>query len=80
MAENAPLKLPMNLILLDGVGSVMLVLGAMEYFTGMDILPASLAFEHRGIILMVLGFLLMLPFLFFILSWVRSRTEAQVMK
>ena len=44
------------------------------------ILPASLGFEHRGIILMVVGFLLMLPFLFFILSWVRSRTEAQVLK
>jgi len=36
MAENAPLKLPINLILLDGVGTVMLVLGAMEYFTGME--------------------------------------------
>lgn len=80
MADIAPLKLPINLILLDGVGCLMLAFGAMEYFGEVDFLPASLGFEHRGIILMVVGVLLMLPFLLFVLSWVRSRTEAQLLK
>ncbi|PKO91096.1 MAG: hypothetical protein CVU15_11905 [Betaproteobacteria bacterium HGW-Betaproteobacteria-1] len=80
MAQEAPFKLPINLVLLDGVGAVLLALGLAEHFAGLDVLPTALSFEYRAYVLMAAGIVLMLPLLFFVLNWVRSRSEGRVLK
>jgi hypothetical protein len=80
MSQEVPLKLPINLILLDGVGAVLLALGLAEHFAGLDVLPTALSFEYRAYVLMAAGVVLMLPLVFYILNWARSRSEGSVLK
>ena len=80
MSQEVPLKLPINLILLDGVGAVLLALGLAEHFAGLDVLPTALSFEYRAYVLMAAGVVLMLPLVLYILNWARSRSEGSVLK
>ncbi len=80
MAQEASLKLPINLILLDGVGVVLLALGLAEHFAGLDVLPTALSFEYRAYVLMAAGVVLMLPLVLYMLNLVRSRSEGRVLK
>lgn len=80
MTQQPPIKIPINWILLDGVGAVLFALGAAEHFAGINLLPASIGFEFRGVVMMIVGVLLMLPFVLAMLNQVRARTETKVIK
>ena len=80
MTQATPFKLPLQLLLLDWVGAVLLGLGLAEEFAGVDILNGVLDFAYRPYVLMVAGTLMMLPMLLFILNAARSRAEGRVMK
>lgn len=80
MSQPAPFKLPINLILLDGVGAVLLALGLAEHFAGLDMLPTALSFEYRAYVLIATGVVLMLPLVLYILNSARNRSEGRVLK
>lgn len=80
MAQEAPFKLPVKLVLLDGVGAVLLALGLAEHFAGLDMLPAALSFEYRAYVLIAAGAVLMLPLVLYMLNLARSRSEGRVLK
>lgn len=75
---SEPLKFPLKLIALDGLGSIIFAIG-MALYVGVDILPANLRFDNDGIGYILLGILLMLPFLMHILSWVREQSKRAAM-
>jgi hypothetical protein len=80
VAQEPTFKLPINLILLDGVGAVLLALGLAEHFACLDVLPTALGFEYRAYVLMAAGILLMLPLVLYMLNWARRRSEGHVLK
>jgi hypothetical protein len=80
MTQQPPIKIPINWLLLDGVGAVLFALGAAEHFADINLLPASVNFEYRGVVMMMVGVLLMLPFVLAMLNQVRARAETKVIK
>lgn len=80
MQNEKPLKLPLGLLLLDGLGTVLVGLGLAKKFGGVDLLPAALQPDDSGLTLIVTGGLLMLPFLFFFFSKIRERAEQKIVK
>jgi hypothetical protein len=49
-------------------------------FAGLDLLPLAFQFDETGWIMIVLGILLMLPFMLNFLGQVRGRTEGERFK
>ncbi len=80
MSEKKSFKLPLGLILLDGLGTVLVGLGLAKMFAGIDVLPASFQASVPGWALIVVGCLMMLPFVLFFLSKIRERVEKNIVK
>lgn len=80
MTQEPTFKLPINLILIDGVGTALLVLGLAEHFAGIDVLPTALNFEYRAYVLMAVGVILMMPLVLYFLNLARSCQERQLLK
>lgn len=80
MSEEKPFKLPLGILTLDLVGVVLAGLGFAKMYTGIDILPAAFQFDDSGWTLMIVGGLMMLPFMFFTLSKIRERVEQNTIK
>lgn len=75
MAESPKLKISFPFLILEGLGSALFGLGMAKMFAGIDVLPISLRFDETGWTMIVLGVLLMMPFLFHFLSQIRSQVE-----
>lgn len=73
--DKPPFKITLTLVLLDGLGAVLLGLGAAKYFVGIDMLPAEFHFESDAIVLMFAGGLLMLPMLTYVFGRIRESSE-----
>ncbi len=80
MAEQQGFKIPLGLLVLDGLGTLLIGLGLAKMFANIDIVPASLQFDQHGWSLIILGGLLMLPFMFNIFAQIRSRAERKLIK
>ena len=76
--DKPPFKIPLTLVLLDGLGAVLLGLGAAKYFAGIDMLPAKLHFESDAIVLMFAGGVLMLPMLTYVFGKIRENAEREL--
>jgi hypothetical protein len=73
--DKTAFKLRLDLLVLDGLGVVLFALGIAKMFAGLDLLPLAFQFDETGWIMIVLGILLMLPFMLNFLGQVRARTE-----
>ncbi len=80
MSDKPVFKLRWDLLLLDGVGAALFALGLAKKVAGLDILPAKLQFDDTGWVMIILGVLLMLPFMLNFLGQIRDRTEGQRFK
>jgi hypothetical protein len=78
--DKAAFKLRLDLLVLDGIGAVLLALGIAKMFAGLDLLPLAFQFDETGWMMIVLGILLMLPFMLNFLGQVRARTEGKRFK
>lgn len=76
--DKPPFKIPLILVLLDGLGAVLLGLGAAKYFAGIDMLPAKFHFESDAIVLMFAGGVLMLPMLTYVFGRIRENAERKL--
>lgn len=73
--DKPTFKMPLALVVLDGLGAALLGLGAAKYFANIDILPVKLQFESYAIVLMFAGGLLMLPMLTYVFGKIRENSE-----
>lgn len=80
MAEQQGFKIPLGLLVLDGLGALLMGLGLAKMFAGINIVPASLQFDQHGWTLIIVGGLLMLPFMFHFFAQIRSRAERNMVK
>ena len=69
--------LPYRLQFLQALGSILLVLGILSAYSGMDIIPVALRFRGHGPVLIVVGVLLVLPALIHIWRNVRDAWRKQ---
>lgn len=80
MAQQQHFKIPLGLLVLDGLGALLVGLGLAKMFAGIDIVPASLLFDQHGWTLIIVGALLMLPFMVHFFAQIRSRAEHNIVK
>ena len=81
MEQNkAGLKIPINLIVLDFIGTILIVLGLIKMFGGIEIIPSQYLLDDNGWTLILVGACLMLPFILFIIQLVRERAEQRLIK
>lgn len=78
--EKPVFKLRWDLLLLDGIGSILFGLGLAKLLAGLDILPVAFQFDKTGWTMLLLGLLCMLPFMLNVLGQVRARTEGRRFK
>jgi len=71
--ENDSLRIPIHLIILDMIGAILFTLGIIEWLTNFNFVPASLQFNLYEIVLIVVGILLMMPFILFLTKLVLSK-------
>jgi hypothetical protein len=69
------MKLPLHLVLLDGIGAILLGLGLAKMLAGIDIIPAGWLLDTQGWTLIVIGVALMLPMLVHVMVTIRHRAE-----
>ena len=65
-----------KLMVLDGVGTVLLGLGILKQFVGVDVIPEQFRFEHYGYVFIAAGVVLSLPLLLRIISMARAKRES----
>ena len=81
MEQNkAGLKIPINLIVLDFIGTILIVLGLIKMFGGIEIIPSQYLLDDNGWTLILVGACLILPFILFIIQLVRERAEQRLIK
>ena len=81
MEQNkAGLKIPINLIVLDFIGTILIVLGLIKMFGGIEIIPSQYLLDDNGWTLILVGACLMVPFILLIIQLVRERAEQRLIK
>jgi len=80
MSDEIKISFPLGTLILEFVGSVLMALGFAKQFADIDLVPAISRFDSSGWLLITVGFLLTLPFVFFILAKVRERAERNIVK
>ncbi|MGJ8619832.1 MAG: hypothetical protein ACSHWN_05825 [Methylophilaceae bacterium] len=80
MSDKPVFKLRWDLLVLDGIGATLFALGLAKKVAGLDILPPALRFDSSGWMMIILGVLLMLPFMLNFLAQIRDRTEGKRFK
>lgn len=73
--SKPPFKMPLSLVILDGLGTALLGVGVAKYFANIDVLPVNFQFESYAIVLMFAGGLLMLPMLTYLFGKTRENSE-----
>ncbi len=62
-ADPQNIQIPVKLIVLDALGTVLFVIGAVAHFSDTELIPASVLGENYGPTLMLIGILLFIPML-----------------
>lgn len=78
MNTSKKIKPPLNLIILDGIGSILLGLGLAEWIAETNLVPTALQFENYPIFMIVIGILLILPFTLFFIRSVRNKQIREI--
>ncbi len=80
MSDENKISFPLGTLVLEFIGSVLMALGFAKQFADIDLLPAISQYDTSGWLLISIGFILTLPFVFFILGKVRERAEQKAVK
>lgn len=68
MSQPKKLKVPVRLIILDGIGAILLGLGIAEQFANTNLIPISWQFTNYAMFMIIFGIAMMLPMVTYILS------------
>ena len=80
MSDNKKIPLPLGVMALEFFGTVLMGVGIAKKFGGIDFLPTVTQFDQSGWLMIGLGFLLTLPFLFYIVMKVLEKAEQSITK
>jgi len=80
MTEENKISFPLGTLILEFIGSVLMALGFAKQFADIELIPVISQYDVSGWLLIGVGFLLTLPFVFFILAKVRERVEQKLVK
>ncbi len=72
------LKLPVSLVLLNGIGGILLALGLADIFGDIKLLPEALRINNYQIIMIVIGILLELPFILYIIKHATGKGTREI--
>ncbi len=78
MSQQENPKLPINLLVLEFFGSILLTLGIVDWISDLKIMPVQLQFNHYEFVLIVIGFLLTLPFILFLFNRVLGKQTREI--
>ena len=78
MQKSGKLKIPVQLLVLDALGALLLGLGLAEWFAGTELVPQALRFDNYYIAMVVCGALLMLPLIAFVLRAALGRAPREI--
>jgi len=76
MAKNnkgQTIQVPLGALVLEVLGTALMVIGLAKKFGGMDLLPLLTQFDQSGWLLFGVGFLLTLPFVLHMIASARNR-------
>lgn len=62
MKKNSTLLVSLPWLLLDFTGGILILWSGLEFFQIVHLIPDSLRFPHIEMVIMVFGFLLMMPY------------------
>jgi len=68
-------RLPLGLLLLDGIGTALLVLGITEWVDATSLIAESWQFENYQLTMIVFGGLLMLPLFLHIFAFIKENSR-----
>ena len=75
---NQPLKAPLPLLILDMIGSLLMLWGIVEHFGWLHLMPVAWQFPYYTPVLLVSGLLLIMPYQFkIVLEALRRRGSGQ---
>ena len=80
MSDNKKTPLSLEIMALELFATVLMGIGVAKIFEGIDFLPAITRFDQSGWLMIGLGFLLTLPFLFYIVMKVLEKAEQSITK
>ncbi len=76
--KNNKFKMPMWMIILDGIGSLILGLGLAEYFANVGLVPEILKVDGYAIKIMIVGGVLYIPASLFFLKKLIGRNIHEI--
>jgi len=72
------LKLPLSLLLLNGIGGILLALGLADLLGEIVIIPQALRVNNYQAIMIVTGILLEIPLILFIIRYAKGDSPREV--
>ena len=69
------IQIPVKLIVLDALGTVLFVVGALAHFSDIELIPVDLLGENYGPTLMLIGSLLFIPMLRYVFQRARESSR-----
>ena len=78
MQKSGKLKIPVQLLVLDALGALLLGLGLAEWFAATEVVPQAQRFENYYIAMVVCGALLMRPLIAFVLRSALGRAPREI--
>lgn len=73
MTEKDTISIPLPLLVLEMIGAVLVALGLAKTIGGIDIIPLSWQFNKYGVIFLLVGVMLMVPFNIHMLQQILER-------
>lgn len=70
--QGSKVNVPVQYLVLDGAGAILLGLGLAKILAGVDVLPPAMRFEDYGMTFVAGGILLMLPMVFYMIGKARE--------
>ena len=78
MGKSKALKIPMQLIVLDTIGALLLGLGIAEQFAKTNLVPQPWQISNYAIFMVIFGIAFMLPMVTYILSKTKNTRPREI--
>ena len=69
------IQIPVKLIVLDAIGTLLFLIGALAHFSDIELIPAEVLGENYGPTLMLIGVLLFIPMLRYVFQRARESSS-----
>ena len=74
--NHEKIGIPVKLMVLDALGTLLFVIGALAHFSDIELIPPAALGENYGPTLMLIGILLFIPMLRYVLQRARASSRS----